>query len=113
MLRGTKQQDAGSNDLGAVSAAQRTASTNVIEVELTSDSPQETPDALYDEALKNLRTRKPVERSAGDFYTERVAAARDYYANIRTNVSPWSEKASHHTLTRLQVLLMWVLSNVS
>jgi hypothetical protein len=115
ILRGTKQQDAGSNDLGAVSAALRTASTNVIQVELTSDSPQQSPDALYDEALNNLRTRKPVERSAGDFHTERVAASRDYYANIRTNVSPSSKKAmrDHGTLTLLQVLLVWVLSNVS
>lgn len=93
-LRGTKQQDAGINDLGAVSAAQRTPSTNVIQVELTSDPLQDTPDSLYDDALRNLRTRKPVERSPGDFYTERVAAARDYYANIRTNVSSLSEKTT-------------------
>ena len=93
-LRGTKQQDAGINDLGAVSAAQRTPSTNVIQVELTSDPLQDTPDAVYDDALTNLRTRKPVELSPGDFYTERVAAARDYYANIRTNVSSLSEKAT-------------------
>lgn len=84
-FRGTKQQDANDNDLGVVSAAQQRAS-NVVQVELSSE-PHDTADAQYAESLANLRTRKPVQQFSGDFHAEQVAAAKDYYANIRTNVS--------------------------
>lgn len=76
------------------------ASTNVVEVELSADSPQDSSESQYAEALNNLRTRKPVQRFTGDFHAEQVAAAKDYYANIRTNVScPTSN--DHSTRARL------------
>lgn len=58
----------------------------MVEVELSADESQGTSESQYAEALNNLRTRKPVQRFVGDFRAEQVAAAKDYYANIRTNV---------------------------
>jgi len=62
----------------------------IVEVEVTDDN---AVNEAYKETLSNLRDRKPVpvtQRSDLD------QAARDYYANVRTNV-----------------LLFWVLTNVS
>lgn len=50
---------------------------------------------IYEEALDNLRNRKPLPKPAGLGTAEKEQLARDYYANVRTNV-----------------LLTWVLSNV-
>jgi len=55
--------------------------------------------SIYEEALSNLRDRVPIDNGKGKgqlSVAEREHAARDYYANVRTNV-----------------LLTWVLSNVS
>ncbi|KAF8313453.1 hypothetical protein DL93DRAFT_2081168 [Clavulina sp. PMI_390] len=89
---GTKQQHIESHDLGNVSAAMRATRTNIVEVELPADTKQPSAETQYTEALGNLRGRKPVQEIASDLYAEQ--AAKDYYANIRTNV-----------------LLAWVLSN--
>ena len=50
---------------------------------------------IYEEALDNLRNRRPLPKPAGLSNAEKELLARDYYANVRTNV-----------------LLFWVLSNV-
>ena len=50
---------------------------------------------IYEEALDNLRNRRPLPKPAGLSTAEKEQLARDYYANVRTNV-----------------LLFWVLSNV-
>ena len=50
---------------------------------------------IYEEALDNLRNRRPLPKPAGLSNVENEQLARDYYANVRTNV-----------------LLFWVLSNV-
>ena len=50
---------------------------------------------IYEEALDNLRNRKPLLKPAGLSNAEKEQLARDYYSNVRTNV-----------------LLFWVLSNV-
>ena len=51
---------------------------------------------MYDEVLANLRTRKAVPKATGPpSAAEKEQAAKDYYANVRSNV-----------------LLTWVLSNV-
>lgn len=52
---------------------------------------------MYDETLNNLKTRKPVTKpNTIPSEAEKEQQAKDYYANVRTNV-----------------LLAWVLSNVS
>jgi hypothetical protein len=56
-----------------------------VDIEVTA----ELPDDIYMEALENLRTRKPLinasnVRLLSDAETEQNA--RDYHANIRTNV---------------------------
>lgn len=54
---------------------------------------------LYEESLVNLRDRIPVEKASKRYPrtdVEKEAAAIAYYANVKTNV-----------------LLAWVLSNVS
>lgn len=56
--------------------------------------------SLYEESLSNLRDRVPIDNGKSKkgpaTIAEREHAAKDYYANVRTNV-----------------LLAWVLSNVS
>jgi chitin synthase len=55
--------------------------------------------SIYEEALSNLRDRVPIDNGKGKgllSVAEKEHAAKDYYANVRTNV-----------------LLVWVLSNVS
>lgn len=54
--------------------------------------------SIYEESLSNLRDRVPIDNGKGKSslsVTEKEHAAKDYYANVRTNV-----------------LLAWVLSNV-
>ena len=56
-------------------------------------------DSIYEESLSNLRDRVPIDNGKGKglpSIAEKEQAAKDYYANVRTNV-----------------LLSWVLSNVS
>lgn len=44
-------------------------------------------DSLYEEALLNLKHRKPVDqKTKGPSVTEQEQNAKDYYANVRTNV---------------------------
>lgn len=55
--------------------------------------------SIYEESLSNLRDRVPIDNGKGKgplSVAERENNAKDYYANVRTNV-----------------LLAWVLSNVS
>ena len=55
--------------------------------------------SIYEESLSNLRDRVPIDNGKGKgplSVAERENAAKDYYADVRTNV-----------------LLVWVLSNVS
>lgn len=54
--------------------------------------------SIYEEALENLKNRKPLLKATagGPSIAEKEQLAKDYYANVRTNV-----------------LLAWVLSNVS
>ena len=55
--------------------------------------------SIYEESLANLRDRVPIDNGKGKglpSIAEREQAAKDYYANVRTNV-----------------LLTWALSNVS
>ena len=49
---------------------------------------------LYEEALDNVRNRKPLPKAHGLSDAQKEELAKDYYANVRTNV-----------------LLAWVLSN--
>jgi hypothetical protein len=80
--RGTKQQGVADNDLGVVSAQR--LRKDVVEVELSTET--QDVDTQYLEALENLRTRKPVDRPPIDLQAEQIQVAKDYYANIRTNV---------------------------
>lgn len=69
---------------------------------------------MYDEALHNLKTRKPASKpSLGTSNAEKEQNAKDYYANVRTNVSLISLASLASLNHILQVLLAWVLSNVS
>ena len=55
--------------------------------------------SIYEESLSNLRDRVPIDNPKAKSLpsiAEKEQAAKDYYANVRTNV-----------------LLAWVLSNVS
>lgn len=80
--RGTKTQGAADNDLGVVSAQQRRK--NVVEVELPTET--QDLDSQYMESLENLKTRRPLDRPPIDVHAASVQEAKDYYANIRTNV---------------------------
>ena len=51
---------------------------------------------MYEETLANLRTRKPVDKpTPRTSDSEREQQTKDYYANVRTNVS-------FHTLERIE-----------
>jgi chitin synthase len=57
-----------------------------VEVEVVA----ELPDDIYMEALENLRTRKPLVNASNVRFisdAEKEQNAKDYHANIRTNVS--------------------------
>lgn len=44
--------------------------------------------SIYEEALTNLKTRKPAAPKGGGMVSlaEKEQTAKDYYANVRTNV---------------------------
>ena len=67
---------------------------NQVDVEVLADGAD--ANEMYEESLANLRDRKPLPDEPGAHAFDREQAARDYYASVRTNV-----------------LLCWVLSNVS
>ncbi|KAG6840754.1 hypothetical protein C0991_004604 [Blastosporella zonata] len=89
---GTKQDNGPDTDLGAVIQD----SHSQVDLEMLTEAAD--VNQIYEEALTNLKTRKPaVTKKAGGgapTIAEREQAAKDYYANVRTNV-----------------LLTWVLSN--
>ncbi|KAL0956300.1 hypothetical protein HGRIS_002457 [Hohenbuehelia grisea] len=88
---GTKQDSLPETDLGAVVQNVR-AEVDVDVVTEPGDKNQ-----IYEESLYNLKHRTPLaqsKRSAAASAAEKEQAAKDYYANVRTNV-----------------LLSWVLSN--
>lgn len=91
---GTKQDTTPDTDLGAVTQD----INSQVDVEIFSDTAD--VNSLYEEALANLRDRKPAQdvnkKSKARTGAEKEQAAKDYYASVRTNV-----------------LLAWVLSNVS
>ena len=89
---GTKQDSTPERDLGAVIQD----SHSQVDVEMLTEAAD--VNSIYEEALLNLRDRVPVDKTQGKglpTLAEKEANAKDYYANVRTNV-----------------LLAWVLSNV-
>lgn len=54
-----------------------------IDLEIVPDA----PDDIYKEALENLKTKKPLPRSPFVSEGEKDQMRKDYYANLRTNVS--------------------------
>ncbi len=88
---GTKQDNEVETDLGAVIQN----SQSQVDVEILAE-PSDVNE-MYDETLYNLKTRKPVMKpNTIPSAVEKEQQAKDYYASVRTNV-----------------LLAWVLSNVS
>ncbi|KAH9847147.1 chitin synthase-domain-containing protein [Lenzites betulinus] len=86
---GTKQDSEVNTDLGAVIQN----SNSQVDLEVPTDAAD--VNSIYEEALDNLKNRKPLAKaSAGLSTAEKEQLAKDYYANVRTNV-----------------LLAWVLSN--
>ncbi|RPD57628.1 glycosyltransferase family 2 protein [Lentinus tigrinus ALCF2SS1-7] len=85
---GTKQDTEISTDLGAVIQN----SNSQVDLEVPTDATD--VNIIYEEALDNLRNRKPLPKPVGLGTAEKEQLAKDYYANVRTNV-----------------LLTWVLSN--
>ncbi|OBZ70856.1 Chitin synthase 3 [Grifola frondosa] len=88
---GTKQDTDVETDLGAVMQN----SNSQVDLEVLTDAAD--VNSIYEEALDNMKNRKPLARARatnGLSVAEKEQAAKDYYANVRTNV-----------------LLAWVLSN--
>ncbi|KAF8902893.1 chitin synthase-domain-containing protein [Gymnopilus junonius] len=88
---GTKQDSVPDSDLGAVVQD----SHSHVDVEMLTEVAD--INSIYEDSLANLRDRVPVGNGKGKgtlSIAEREHAAKDYYANVRTNV-----------------LLTWVLSN--
>ncbi|KAI0958961.1 Chitin synthase, class 3 [Taiwanofungus camphoratus] len=86
---GTKQDTDVETDLGAVIQN----SNSQVDVEVLADVAD--VNGIYEESLFNLKHRKPIVKStSGPSLAEREQAAKDYYANVRTNV-----------------LLTWTLTN--
>ncbi|KAF8160662.1 chitin synthase-domain-containing protein [Crassisporium funariophilum] len=88
---GTKQDSTPDSDLGAVVQD----SHSQVDVEMLTEAAD--VNSIYEESLSNLRDRVPVDNGKGKglpSIAEKEMAAKDYYANVRTNV-----------------LLAWVLSN--
>ncbi|KAJ7072377.1 glycosyltransferase family 2 protein [Mycena amicta] len=86
---GTKQDSIVEVDLGAV------VQDIHAEVQIEMSTDQADMNNIYEEALSNIRNRKPAyTQNAPMSNSERDQIAKDYYANVRTNV-----------------LLAWVLSN--
>jgi chitin synthase len=69
-------------DLGAVIQD----SQSRVDVEMITEEAD--ANALYDEATNNLKYRAPVIRADANrvLSTDKEQAAKDYYANVRTNV---------------------------
>lgn len=90
---GTKEDSTPDFDLGAVTQD----SHSQVDVEMPSEAAD--VNSIYEEAVANLRDRVPIESPKGKAVltvAEKEASAKNYYAEVRTNV-----------------LLFWVLSNVS
>ncbi|KAJ6586867.1 chitin synthase [Mycena vulgaris] len=86
---GTKQDSIVEADLGAVVQDIHAQ----VDVEMSTDKAD--MNNIYEEALSNLKNRKPAfSQNTTMSNTEKDQAAKDYYANVRTNV-----------------LLAWVMSN--
>ncbi|KAI8972260.1 hypothetical protein BD414DRAFT_500722 [Trametes punicea] len=86
---GTKQDNEVNTDLGAVIQN----SNSQVDLEVPTDAAD--VNSIYEEALDNLKNRKPLPKANNGLNTaEKEQLAKDYYANVRTNV-----------------LLTWVLSN--
>ncbi|PPQ93791.1 hypothetical protein CVT25_013500 [Psilocybe cyanescens] len=87
---GTKQDSVPDSDLGAVVQD----SHSHVDVEMLTEVAD--VNSIYEESLVNLRDRVPIDngKKGPASIAERENAAKDYYANVRTNV-----------------LLAWVLSN--
>ncbi|OSD06767.1 glycosyltransferase family 2 protein [Trametes coccinea BRFM310] len=86
---GTKQDNEINTDLGAVIQN----SNSQVDLEVPTDAAD--VNSIYEEALDNLKNRKPLPKASNGLSTaEKEQLAKDYYANVRTNV-----------------LLVWVLSN--
>ncbi|TFK26540.1 chitin synthase [Coprinopsis marcescibilis] len=88
---GTKQDAEPETDLGAVMQDSHS------QVDLEMHTEPADIDSIYEDAIGNLRDRVPVDNGKGkpiQSIAEREHAAKDYYADVRTNV-----------------LLAWVLSN--
>jgi len=88
---GTKQDSTPNSDLGAVIQD----SHSQVDLEVLTEAAD--VNSIYEESLSNLRNRVPIDSPKGKALpsiAEKEQAAKDYYANVRTNV-----------------LLTWVLSN--
>ncbi|KAI0675208.1 chitin synthase-domain-containing protein [Trametes maxima] len=86
---GTKQDNEIATDLGAVIQN----SNSQVDLEVPTDAAD--VNSIYEEALDNLKNRRPLAKASTGLSTaEKEQLAKDYYANVRTNV-----------------LLVWVLSN--
>lgn len=85
---GTKQDTEVESDLGAVIQN----SNSQVDIEVVDAA---AVDDIYKEALENIKYKRPSTKpNAGNSVAEQEQAAKDYYANVRTNL-----------------LLAWVLSN--
>ncbi|EPT04519.1 hypothetical protein FOMPIDRAFT_131809 [Fomitopsis schrenkii] len=85
---GTKQDTEVESDLGAVIQN----SNSQVDIEVVDAA---AVDDIYKEALENVKYKRPSTKpNAGTSLAEQEQAAKDYYANVRTNL-----------------LLTWVLSN--
>lgn len=80
---GTKEDTIVESDLGAVIQDSRAA----VDVEMLTEAAD--VNELYEEALFNLKNRKPlpVKGNGTLSVAEKEMNAKDYYANVRTNVS--------------------------
>ncbi|KAI0312347.1 glycosyltransferase family 2 protein [Amylostereum chailletii] len=79
---GTKEDSTPDTDLGAVIQD----SHSQVDVEMLAEAAD--ANALYEEAIQNLKHRTPVIRGGGGLSNaEKEQAAKDYYAGVRTNVS--------------------------
>lgn len=78
---GTKQDTEIETDLGAVVQN----SQSQVDLEVLADISD--VNGIYEEAIDNLKNRKPVVKNTGPSLAEKDQLAKDYYANVRTNVS--------------------------
>ena len=79
---GTKSDNDTHTDLGSVIQN----SQSQVDLEIMTE-PSDV-NQMYDTTLSNLRERKPLPKpTMGPSETEKEQQAKDYYANVRTNVS--------------------------